>query len=340
MMKTHRINLACLLSIFMLIGAGASIFGKTHEVYSPDKRIKVVIQVDKEILYCVFCDGKEILSPSPISLTIEDSGVLGKEPRLSGIKSKIVNEKIIPVVKEKRAVIADRFAEAVLTFKDNYGLVFRAYDDGVAYRFFTRLKGRVRVVSEEVSFRFGRDHSVYFPVAEGFHSSFERNYSYLPLSQITAEKMAFLPILVDIQDGPKVAITEADLDDYPGLYLTGPPDGSPTLSGRFAAFPLKEEMKRDRTLAVAERADYIAETNGAREFPWRVLAIARRDGGLIENDIVYRLDQYGDLQALHRFRRPARNRIHHPRRGLVGTGGPSQNQSGHRYAGPACLRPR
>jgi len=275
--------------ILFLAGAVTSLSGKTHEVYSPDKRIKVVIQVDTGISYSVFCDGREILGPSSISLTIEGAGILGREPHLSGVKSRSANEKIIPTVKEKRAVIADRFNEAVLTFKGNYGLVFRAYDDGVAYRFFTRLKGRVKVLSEEVSYKFGRDHSVYFPVAESFLSSFERNYSYLALSQVTAEKMAFLPVLVDIQDGPKVAITEADLDDYPGLYLSGSADGSAALHGKFAAYPLKEELKRDRTLAVAERAGYIADTNGTREFPWRVLAIARRDSELIENDIVYRL---------------------------------------------------
>ena len=289
MITTHRASRACLIFILLLAWAGTSLSAKTHELYSPDKKIKVIIQVDRAVSYSVFCDGKEILSPSPISLTIERSGVLGKEPRLSGVKSRTVNDRIIPPVKEKRAVIADRFNEAVLTFKGSYGLVFRAYDDGVAYRFFTKLKGRVKVISEEVSLKFNRDHSVYFPVTDSFLSSFERNYSYLPLSQITAEKMAFLPVLIDIQDGPKVAITEADLDDYPGLYLMGSPDGSPALRGTFAAYPLKEEQKRDRTLAVAERADYIADTDGTREFPWRVLAITRRDGELLENDIVYRL---------------------------------------------------
>jgi len=289
MFRTHKAILTCHVLFFLLAWTGTSLFGKVHELSSPHKKIKVVIQVDHGISYSVFCDGKEILSPSPLSLTVEGAGVLGKEPRLSGIKSRTVNDKIIPPVKEKRAIIAASFNEAVLTFKGNYGLVFRAYDDGVACRFFTKLKGRVKVVSEEVYFNFNRDHSVYFPVADGFLSSFERNYSCLPLSQITAEKMAFLPVLVDIKDGPKVAITEADLDDYPGLYLTGSPDGSSSLSGRFAAYPLKEEQKRDRTLAVAERAGYIADTEGTREFPWRVLAIARRDGELIENDIVYRL---------------------------------------------------
>ena len=148
----------------------------------------MVIQVGRVISYSVFCDGKEILSPSPISLTIERAGVLGREPRLSGVKSRTVNDRIIPPVKEKRAVITDRFNEAALTFKGSYGLVFRAYDDGVAYRFFTKLKGRVKVVSEEVSFKFGRDRSVYFPVTDSFLSSFERNYSFLPLSEITARE--------------------------------------------------------------------------------------------------------------------------------------------------------
>jgi len=289
MIVTHRASLACLVFILLLAWAGTSLFAKTYELYSPDKKIKVIIHVDREISYSVSCDGKEILSLSPISLTIERAGVLGKEARLSGVKTRSANEKIIPPVREKRAVITDRYNEAVFNFKGSYGLIFRAYDDGVAYRFFTRLKGRVKVVSEEAGFQFGGDHFVYFPVVDSFLSSFERNYSYLPLSQITAEKMAFLPVLVDIQDGPKVAITEADLDDYPGLYLMGSKDGSPALSGKFAAYPLKEEQKRDRTLAVTERADHIAETTGTREFPWRVLAIARRDGELVENDIVYRL---------------------------------------------------
>jgi alpha-glucosidase len=267
----------------------ASVFAKPHELFSPDKRIRIVIQTEGGVSYGVFCDGKEIITPSPVSLTIEGAGVLGKEARFAGVKTRSVDEKIVPTIREKRAVIADRYNEAVFNLKGNYGLIFRAYDDGVAYRFFTKLKGRVKVLSEEVAFRFGGDHSVYFPVVETFLSSFERNYSYLPLSQISDQKMAFLPVLVDIRGGPKVAVTEADLDDYPGLYLMGSPDGSPALCGKFAAFPLKEEQTRDRTLAVSERADYIAETTGAREYPWRVLMIARRDGELVENDIVYRL---------------------------------------------------
>ncbi len=269
--------------------ASAVLAAKPHELYSPDKKIRVVINTEGAVSLAVYCDGKEIIASSPLSLTVEGVGVMGKEPRFSGVKTRSVSETIAPHVREKRTLIYDRYNEAVFNFKQNYGIIFRAYDDGVAYRFFTKLKGRVKVTSEEVAFRFSGDHSAYFPVVDTFLSSFERNYSFLPLTRITAEKMAFLPVLVDIQGGPKVAITEADLDDYPGLYLTGSPDGSPALHGKFAAYPLKEEQKRDRTLAVGERAGYIAETSGTREYPWRVLAIARRDGELVENDIVFRL---------------------------------------------------
>src|SRR4030042_3520676 len=176
MIATQRARSACLIFVLLLCWAGTSLFAKTLELYSPDKKIKVIIQVDREISYSVYCDGKEILSPSSLSLTIDGAGVLGREPRLSGVKSRTVDDKITPPVKEKRAVITDRFNEAVLTFKGDYGLVFRAYDDGVAYRFITKLKGRGKVVSEEVSFKFGGDHSVYFPVAESFHSGFEDRY--------------------------------------------------------------------------------------------------------------------------------------------------------------------
>ena len=289
MIKRRMASLACLIFFLVLAGAGVQPAATTHELNSPDKRIKLVIQVDGQVAYSVFCDGKEILLPSPLSLIVDGAGILGKNPRFSAFKMRSADNEIIPPVEEKRALIRDRFNEAALTFKGGFGLIFRAYDDGVAYRFFTRLKGRVKVIAEEVRFNFGADHSIYFPVTDTFVSSFERNYSYLPLSRVSAEKMAFLPILVDIQGGPKVALSEADLDDYPGLYLQGSPDGSFSLGGRFAAYPLKEEQKRDRTLAVAERAGFIAETSGSREFPWRVLAIARRDAELIENDIIYRL---------------------------------------------------
>jgi alpha-glucosidase len=99
--------------------------------------------------------------------------------------------------------------------------------------------------------------------------------------------MASMPVLVMVDDGPRVAITESDLRDYPGMYLVG--TSGAKLRSRFPAYPLKEEQTRDRTVKVVERADWIARTEGKRTFPWRVFVITPDDAGLVESTLVYQL---------------------------------------------------
>lgn len=113
----------------------------------------------------------------------------------------------------------------------------------------------------------------------------------MPLNEIGAERFGFAPVLVNIKDGPRVAITDADLEDYPGMFLTGNDQGLPLLRGKLAPYPLEEKLrpKSDRELEVIKAADYIAITKGTRNFPWRVVVIAEKDGDLIESDIIYRL---------------------------------------------------
>jgi alpha-glucosidase len=84
-----------------------------------------------------------------------------------------------------------------------------------------------------------------------------------------------------------VAITEADLRDYPEMSLTR--GGLAGLAGVFPQYPATTEMVRDRTERVLTRERWIARTNGPREFPWRVIVVARRAADLPETDIVYRL---------------------------------------------------
>jgi alpha-glucosidase len=93
--------------------------------------------------------------------------------------------------------------------------------------------------------------------------------------------------MVEVTDGPKVVITEADLLDYPGMDLTGGQANG--LKGLFPAYPSKVTLVRDRNERVDERAPYLARTRGTREFPWRVLVVAERDANLLDTDIVYRL---------------------------------------------------
>ncbi|MCJ7644385.1 MAG: glycoside hydrolase family 97 catalytic domain-containing protein, partial [Candidatus Aminicenantes bacterium] len=275
-----------------LVLTGSLLQAKVYTLYSPDKRIEVAVSVTNRVLYSVIWDSQKLLDPSAISMTINDNVVLGQGLlKVEFIEQISTDKKILPPVKEKRAVIPDRWNEITLHFRGNYGLVFRAYDDAVAYRFFTGYLRDIKINSEEATFLFPKNHSVWFPFTKSLHTSFESNYTYLPLAEIGSQRFGFAPVLVDIPGGPKVAVTEADLEDYPGMFLTGNDKGVPMLTGTFAPFPLEEKLmeKSDRELEVIRAADYIAMTKGKRNYPWRVLAIAPTDGRLIENDIVYRL---------------------------------------------------
>jgi alpha-glucosidase len=260
-----------------------------YSIQSPNKKINVKIQARERIQYSVFYKDRELLIPSPLSLTIDNERVLGKDPQIKDVKRRSVQDNIYPVIREKRKTVTDHFNEITLRFLDGWGLIFKLYDDGLAYRFFTEFKGKIKIIAEKASFRFKEDHSLYFPFSQSFHTSFENNYSYLPISEVKSKRMGFMPVLVDVKGGPKVAITEADLVDYPGMFLTGSEDESPSLFGKFSRYPKSEEQKGDRNLEIKERENYIALTEGTRTFPWRVIVIAEKDGDLVESDIVYRL---------------------------------------------------
>ncbi len=288
-----------ILFIFMLTMIMAMVNplkAETFELFSPDKRVKVEIKIGADITYSIYFDDKILLAPSPVSMTIQDGTKLGKNVRLNNVKRRTVQEKIYPVIKEKRAEINDDFEEITINFRGNYGLIFRAYNDGVAYRFFSGYRTQIVVNAEESLFCFPEDWEVWFPVVESFHSSYERQYQKLKLSAIGSKRMAYLPVLVDNPNGPKIIITESDLIDYPGMYLIGSDDGEPKLQAIFPPYPLEEEQVKDRTLRVTKGAPYIARTNGNREFPWRVIGLARKDGDLIESDLVYRLARPNQLK--------------------------------------------
>ncbi|MDH5385280.1 MAG: glycoside hydrolase family 97 protein [Candidatus Aminicenantes bacterium] len=273
--------------LFFAFSLNMGLSADDYEVYSPDQNIKLKIEIKEKIYYSVVHKSREILTSSPLSMTIRNQGVLGQNPVLEDVSQRSINQEIHPVVRVKSAVINDNFNEKTLKFKGNYSLVFRVYDDGVAYRFETSFEEDIDILSEEVVFQFADDNNVYFPLEESFFTHQERVYKYLPLSQISEYEMCYTPALIDIQDGPKVAIAEADLEDYAGLYLQG--TSRPSLKGIFPAAALKERQTRDRDVRIVQRANHIAHTTGKRTFPWRVLIIAGRDGDLIESQMIFKL---------------------------------------------------
>jgi len=282
-------NLISGLIIIIFLTVGANMKAQEHRLSSPDGNTEVIVRIGRNITYSVMHNSKMLIADSPISMTLQDKQILGRLPEILKVKKVTINEKIIPAVKQKSSEIIDNCNEMTINFKDNYGLVFRVYNDGVAYRFRTTFNEEITVVSEEATFNFTGDHNIYFPEEESFHTHQERLYKYISISEITPDRFSSIPVLVDITGGPKVLVTESDLEDYAGMYITGSGENSTMLVGKFPHFVLETEAKNDRDIYATGRADYIAKTDGKRNFPWRVIIIADEDGDLIENQMVYKL---------------------------------------------------
>jgi alpha-glucosidase len=263
---------------------------RTFTLTSPGRKVQVTVQTGEALRYQVQFLGQAILAPSPVSMTLEGGTVLGHGTFKTSTE-RTVDQVLKPVVRVKRAEIRDHFTELRLEFKEHHAVTFRAYDDGVAYRFTTSFPGDVKVLSEEAAFNFPADHKLWFPEEKSFHSHQERAYVDLTLDAV-GKRFCSIPALVDA-GGPKVAITESDLFGYPGMDLTAG-TAPHSLQGLFPAYPRTLKVKGDRDEFVVDTEPFLARTRGARDFPWRVLALAAEDKDLLSNDLVYRLAREAD----------------------------------------------
>ena len=267
-----------------------------YTLRSPDQKIEIRIRTTERLKYDIVLDGKVLLQDSTLSLRI-DQLTLGLQPRVKTTRERTVNQEIVPAIPQKSSRIRENYNELRLDLEGNYALVFRAYNEGIAYRLETSLPEReVKVYSEEVTLHFAGGFNVYYPKEDSFFSHNEREFVYLLLKDIPPTSLASLPAIVISNDGVKLAIGESDIEDYPGLWLRGNSNNS--LSATFPPYPLKEELRKDndRDFRVTQSADYIAVTKGTRSYPWRILGIAHKDADLITNQLVYLLARSSEIQ--------------------------------------------
>lgn len=280
----------------------------TLSVCSPSGKICVKIWTNKTLNYSIYENGKLILQPSMADMLLTNDRSFSFNNSIKSHTLKSVTNEIISPVPEKRKRIKDDYNLLSIAFRKPFKVEFRVYNDGVAYRFSTAFKDSVTVQNEVASFHFAKGTAAYFPGihkrddADIFHTSFEELYPLRQLDSIKNTEVGYTPVLLAPQANPKIAIMESDLEDYPGMFLSG--TGSDVLDAKFAAYPLQEKLTAGEypQLLVTERADYIAKTKGTRTFPWRVLMIADEDRQLPSNDIVYRLaspSRIGDASWVH-----------------------------------------
>ncbi|HXJ85405.1 MAG TPA: glycoside hydrolase family 97 protein [Candidatus Binatia bacterium] len=283
---------ACALLGCLLVQDGNA--QSSYDLRSPDGRIELRIRTAERIRYDLILRGAAVLENSTLSLDVEHTK-LGIQPRVLDAKTRSSDEVVQPVVRQKFAKIRDHYNELTLKMDGGYSVAFRAYNEGVAYRFETSLpQEKVKIFGEESAFNFSSNFVVYYPQEDSFYSHNERKYLPQHLSDIAPEFIATLPAVVDLGHGAKLAIAESDLDDYPGLWLRG--TGGTGLAATFPPYPVKLQQTSDRDYKPVETADYIAETSGKRTFPWRVIGVADHDGDLITNQIIYLLQRPSQFQ--------------------------------------------
>ncbi|TKK65315.1 glycoside hydrolase family 97 protein [Ilyomonas limi] len=264
---------------------------KTYDVQSLDGNTTLHVTVGDKTTWAVDHQGQQIIAPSALSLQLQNE-VLGDKAVITSSKTEKVNN-TINAINYVKATIPDEYNQLTLQCKGGYGIIFRVYNDAVAYRFFTKKKDSIIVQNEEATFNFTEDYNAFIPIqwdyrdGKNFNSSFEALYHEIHLSQFPEDSLAFLPLLVDVGGGKKVAILEGDLEDYPGMYLNLNETGK-GLKGVYAPYPTNAHIVGINYIPT-ERADYIATTTGTRNFPWRIIAIADEDKDLLNNDIVQKL---------------------------------------------------
>ena len=260
---------------------------KSFELKSPSGEVSVTVDIGEQIRYSVYGGGKPLLTDSSLALCLRE-GTLGDKPHLTGHKASPVNRTFRPVVAFKFEEIRDRCNMLRLDFRGGWAVEFRAYDDGMAYRFVTALGHDIEVLSEKVAIRFPNDYTAVVQQPGGFKTAYEEPYSLIETNGWKpGDPMSVLPVLIDTRQGYKLLLSESALSDYPCMFLEG--DGANGMKGTFPKVPLAYEESGDRSMRILQEADYIARTKGTRAFPWRYFVIAKDDGQLIENTMTARL---------------------------------------------------
>ncbi len=266
------------------------------ELQSPDGRIVVTVNPTGAITYRVAVDGTSVLNESRLGLRFRDGVVLGRDVTLvQTARAESDTTWINPL--GKRREVRDQHRELTVTLRENgdqgrtFSVVFRASNDGVGFRYLLPAEGPAAdfVLEEELTeFAFTADNLCFagdhthvpsddYDVRGGFAGSQEWEFLRQRLSDLPEETVTGLPLLTHTP-AAWVAVTEADLIDWAGLWLAREPRAAGT-----TAVTLRSRL--------APRLDGqgLVKATLPHASPWRVLMIGREPGRLIESDLVLNL---------------------------------------------------
>ena len=311
LMTIRRILFTVALAVIMPGSVFAA--GKVYKLQSPSGELKVEINAAATVSWTVDMQGTKVLEPSSLSMTLEDGTVFGKNVKVKKAVRRSVNQMVKPAV-YRQAEVLDAYNE--LTLKSNgYSIVFRAYDNGAAYRFVADRKEPFVVKGEEAGFSFGEDVKGFIPYARKkngvyenqFCTSCEALYNRINISEWESGRLAFLPVTLDAPRGMKVCITESSLLNYPGMFLSNE-DKDSSLEAVFPPYPKTIEQGGHNMLQgiIQSREDFIAKAGAKEAFPWRIVIVSKEDKDLLTCDLPWLLGQEPAKDSDFRWVKPGK----------------------------------
>ncbi len=284
--------------------ATRSVASRSVATRSPDGRLAITVAVDSgpagphAVGYRVTYRGAPLVGASALGLDFLETGAWGGDVRVAGVR-RAAHDGVVTGLLGKASSAREHYREAVVALVERpephrrIDLVVRAYDDGVAFRYRVPPQAALR----QFTIRDERTHVVLDPASRawvlpraGFVSSYEGFYTAAPLREIAADTLLALPVLTQNPGGAWLAVTEAALTDYAGLYLVrhagsaSGPAGAPAGDLVSRLSPLPNDTTAGDSARVAVRAAVRGRAPLAT--PWRVLLVGDAPGRLIESELV------------------------------------------------------
>ena len=273
-----------MLSLFILL-LGGCVQKEDFNVVSPNGKVSVMLSVlDGVAHYSVSYNNAGIIEPSSLGFQLKDSQPIRDGIKVIGTERDTYDQTWKPVW-GKRTEIRNFYNQITVNLQESESpsrkidMVFRVYDDGVAFRYFFPEQESMfdlTIQSEDTSFNFSENFNCYALQLGGYTTPYEKEFDEIVLEDIDSESIIGLPLLLQTSSC-WMAVTEANLTDYAGMYLSPAEENSRTLVSKLSPLP------GDQDLAV--RASVPHNT------PWRVLMIGERPGDLIESDLIENLNE-------------------------------------------------
>ncbi|HEY2720750.1 MAG TPA: glycoside hydrolase family 97 protein [Chitinophagaceae bacterium] len=256
---------------------------KNVRVSSPNGNIVSNFHLaDGSVFYTVSFKNKLLLNNSSLSLDFLEGGEFKKNLKI--VKPIFRNgEEDYELITGKAKLVKQAYHEVTIPLEETkspsrkINLVVRAFDDGLAFRYeFPQQTGwsQFSLTDEQTTFNLNGDPTILALFLPNYTSSHEGEYTHLPFSQVKEDTLMDMPATLEFPGPVYVAITEANLFDYAGMYLSKEKN---VLVSKLSPLPHQTEIKVKATLP--------------HNSPWRVLMISDRIGTLIESNILTSLSE-------------------------------------------------